>query len=60
MRGEDGTPWTWTAAGKANRRHRRPAKSLAFLVGVSVRFQTIDVYRNLGGVVDTIWAALQE
>ena len=25
-----------------------------------MRFQTIDVYRNLGGVVDTIWAALQE
>ena len=25
-----------------------------------MRFQTIGVYRNLGGVVDTIWAALQE
>ena len=25
-----------------------------------LRFQTIDVYRNLGGVVDTIWAVLQE
>jgi very-short-patch-repair endonuclease len=24
-----------------------------------LRFQTVDVYRNLGGVVDTIWAALQ-
>jgi very-short-patch-repair endonuclease len=23
-----------------------------------MRFQTVDVYRNLGGVVDTIWAAL--
>jgi very-short-patch-repair endonuclease len=25
-----------------------------------MRFQTIDVYQNLGGVVDTIWAALWE
>jgi very-short-patch-repair endonuclease len=25
-----------------------------------MRFQTIDVYHNLGGVVDTIWAALRE
>jgi very-short-patch-repair endonuclease len=25
-----------------------------------MRFQTIDVYRNLGGVVDTVWAALRE
>jgi very-short-patch-repair endonuclease len=25
-----------------------------------MRFQTIDVYHNLGGVVDTIWAALWE
>jgi very-short-patch-repair endonuclease len=25
-----------------------------------MRFQTINVYQNLGGVVDTIWAALRE
>jgi very-short-patch-repair endonuclease len=25
-----------------------------------MRFQTIDAYQNLGGVVDTIWAALWE
>ncbi len=26
----------------------------------AMRFQTADVYRNLGGVVDTIWAALRD